>query len=416
MRQTRVNPPRSSVPVARSTPGARNAPLGADADSGPVHPPAFFPAITHFTDSITALPKEVVRHFTLLKEVDAKACGPEETLTQLTDLAMRTPIPQRKPLATNKPLREVVGSGVDPDTATDPPISEPVLPGAQPANATTDATQAYAVDEASDTTRRHVFLNLRYVVSEMLMTLDEKNHVISTANDALNKQLARLDSSFPYIENEISEEARLGSLTHWAYIDKSSGKTNGNQAGNERSRRDLVAANSLAAAAAAMTEEATASRSESRREAMQARRNRNQPIDSDFDDPHHGRAGDGRTVSGASAAQTTKKGTGHAKVRKTADPGAGNTGLGITNGATTGMSNPPAKRRKTEKAANGEGTGAVAMERSISNALGANGATGKGKAGSPRETPAAEGGRKRARGGGGAGVNAAAPMAPARKR
>ena len=43
----------------------------------------FYPALTHFTDAIIALPREFRRHNSLLKEVDAKAWALEENLLQL---------------------------------------------------------------------------------------------------------------------------------------------------------------------------------------------------------------------------------------------------------------------------------------------------------------------------------------------
>ncbi|KAI9821456.1 MAG: hypothetical protein M1832_003302 [Thelocarpon impressellum] len=404
VRQTRANPPRGSVPATRPFTGRQSTDAGTHEGVGGrttssgnangarhlASPPGFFPAITHFTDSIAALPKEIVRHFTLLKEVDAKACGPEETLAQLTELAMRAPPP--------KPKR------------TD----------AEPADR--PAGQAQAPVEESDMARRHLFLNLRFVLSEMLMTLDEKNHVISTANEALQKQLLRVDSSLPYIDNEISEEARLGSLTHWAYIDKGGGKAKagGGATGTmERPRRDVAAANSLAAAAAALNEEAAASRSESRREAMLARKQRNQPADSDLDDVAgaRGRQRDGGAGQASLAVHGSKKARAGSKNRKGADAGGGGGGggggPGSGNGGAVAIGNPPNKRRRTEKAAaNGHAGQAAPMERSVSGVFG-NGAAGvgKGNAGSPRETPAAEPpSRKRARGG------AAASGAPPRKR
>lgn len=55
--------------------------------------PGFFPAITHFTNSITALPKEMIRHYTMLKEVDAKIYGPEAELGQFLGEALKNPPP-----------------------------------------------------------------------------------------------------------------------------------------------------------------------------------------------------------------------------------------------------------------------------------------------------------------------------------
>lgn len=116
------------------------------------------------------------------------------------------------------------------------------------------------------------------------MALDEKIAVINTANDTLSKQLARLDSCWPYVQEEISEEARFGSTTHWAYKEKE-GKKTGNTMAGERARRDIAATNNLAAAAAAIYEsEIATTRSEGRREALMTKKGRVLPVESDFDD------------------------------------------------------------------------------------------------------------------------------------
>lgn len=48
--------------------------------------------------------------------------------------------------------------------------------------------------------------------------------------------MVRLNTVFPYIAGEISEEARLGSLAHWAYSNKSTAKV----ATNEQLRWETV--------------------------------------------------------------------------------------------------------------------------------------------------------------------------------
>lgn len=111
-----------------------------------------------------------------------------------------------------------------------------------------------------------------------MMTADEKNHVISNANEELDRQMVRLDSIFPYIAGEISEEARLGSLTHWAYSNKSTAKT----ATNERPRREAV--NHRQDLAHALQEAEAASRSEARREAVLAKKRRRANADGDYED------------------------------------------------------------------------------------------------------------------------------------
>ena len=399
VRQTRTNPLRTSV-----TGGVLGGPLshhgGLETGQNSNSAPGFFPAITHFTDSISALPKEIVRHFTLLKEVDAKVFGPEETLGQLVAAATNTPAPLQKEVA------QPSSAGHATETTNTTVAGGNGSLSAATTNATSGQEhQTQGDGDDTDMARRSLFYNLRAVVAEMLMTLDEKNHVLSTATEALNKQLARVDSSFPYIDNEISEEARYGSLMHWAYADKSASRGNGTTAG-ERSRRDVASANNLAAAAAAVHEGETAvSRSESRREAMLARKQRNVHVDSDFDD---GRPSHPSTATGA-----IRRPQGAGKLRKPVDvPGTTNgtaLGLGITNGPPGTVSTVANKRRRVEKPATNIANGVPAMERSMSTAMQNNGGGARGGAVSPRETPAADGSRKRVRGGGG-------PSGPARKR
>lgn len=94
-RQTRTNPSRSSKAAGRPSAalntqavfGGSNNTTGAAEHSHPSMPPGFFPAISHFTDSILALPREVRRHTSLLKEVDAKAWALEENLQTLLQSA-----------------------------------------------------------------------------------------------------------------------------------------------------------------------------------------------------------------------------------------------------------------------------------------------------------------------------------------
>jgi hypothetical protein len=111
-----------------------------------------------------------------------------------------------------------------------------------------------------------------------MMTADEKNHVISNANEELDRQIVRLDTVFPYIAGEISEEARLGSLTHWAYSNKTAAKA----ATNERPRREAV--NHRQDLSHVLHEAEAASRSEARREAVLARKQRRAHVDADYEE------------------------------------------------------------------------------------------------------------------------------------
>lgn len=117
-----------------------------------------------------------------------------------------------------------------------------------------------------------------------MMTADEKNHVISNANDELDRQLLRFDTIFPHIANEISEESRLGSLSHWAYTNRHTAKA----AANERPRRE-AASNRQDLSHAFHDVDVV---SQAKREAASARKQRRVHADSDFDDPRtHARKG-----------------------------------------------------------------------------------------------------------------------------
>lgn len=92
-RQTRTNPSRTSKTIGRSSFGFGRGSTAETAATAPV-PHGFYPAITHFTDAITALPREFRRHNSLLKEVDAKAWALEENLLQLLqDSSASQPVP-----------------------------------------------------------------------------------------------------------------------------------------------------------------------------------------------------------------------------------------------------------------------------------------------------------------------------------
>lgn len=357
VRQTRTNPARTA-----SNAQIQGGPFVQLPDVERNANPGFYPAIQHFTDAIAALPKEMIRHYTMLKEVDAKIYGPEALLGDLVKQALKSPpSPCTKaslPKASNFMKQSVIAASDGPSSATDS------ADASRPEMSTQPRTQEQA--DAIDWARRKNFHSIRQTVADMLVTLDEKNHVLNTALDSLDKQMKRCNSSYPHIEDEISEEARYGSLNHWAYTEKTAEKK-GIMAG-ERTRR---AANAAAANAAAQEAEGAAVRSEQRREALAAKKNRNQNLDSDFDD--------GRAIS--------KKAQAGGKGRKAADAALGNSiGLGITNGA------PPSKRRKVEKLSGSN----LGPESAMATVFGSS----RGGAGSPRDlsfndTP----GKRKGRGG-----------------
>lgn len=323
-RQARTNPSRTSANVGHPN-GGRDSISGSAGDQ----PIEIFPAITFFADVMTALPKELVRHFTLLREVDAKLCAPEEQLFKLVSQAINAPYPDPR---ANNGAPSIGAPSSAPMSAQN--SSSGIVPnsGALPPPSTADSVNTVSgVFDPSNIPRRQLFRQTAIKIQEMIVSLEEKNHVIGTANEALQKQLARMEDVWPYLENEFSDEAKWGSTTHWAYPENRTGKSHA-----DRTRSQGVAA--IAAAAEAVAAE-VAARTESRKQAMQARKNqRNHHQESDFDDP------DNRNHKNEGG-----KKTGHGKVRKTAE--SNNVGLGIS--TTNANGNPPSKKRKVENSTNG---------------------------------------------------------------
>ncbi|KAG6293941.1 hypothetical protein E4U46_006955 [Claviceps purpurea] len=334
-RQARTNPSRRPANAARAGESSNAA---NDSRSLGAQPVEILPAITHFADGMSALPKELVRHFTLLKEVDAKIFAPEEQLFKLVAETAKLPAPNTtQSVASNQAHSFPAGD-----------------------DAAASAAPTIDVFDPSNIPRRQLFRQTAVKIQEMLVSLEEKNHVLCTANEALQRQLARAEDVWPYLENEFSDEAKWGSNTHWAYPEnRSSGKVSQ----TERMRRDGAAA--ISAAAQALAEEAAA-RSDARKQAVQARKNlKTQHHDSDADDlekrpkevPKKG--GKSRKSAAAAAADTS------------------NVNAGVT-GSTSNGSHPP-KRRKVEKTANGDKVTSAAATNNIINTATA----------APTSTPAA---------------------------
>lgn len=296
--------------------------------------PGFFPAITQFTDAVTALPKEVISQLTMLKEVEAKVHGPEQDLLKLADEISALPPAQRYQSTGQTAAQSLAGS------VNGSVYNGNASPAAHHSGREIQSSQLRVDDlHTSDMNRRQLCKNLSVYIHALNPILDEKIAVLHTANESLRMQLERMHSIYPFIDLEISEEARLGSTSHWAYVDRGETKKPGPTAG--RGVRAYADADG----------DMAASRSEARREAMLAKKHRSNQVDSDFEDR-----------------PPSKKPHGN-KGRKHGD-GDKSVGLGITNGAGQ------PKRRKIEKGTEKAMAGTLAQV--------------KGAAGSPRETPGSE--------------------------
>ena len=284
-----------------------------------------YPAISHFADAITALPREYRRHTSLLKEVDAKAWGPEESLQQILDQCLDE---------SKTTPRNLV---MTPQSLTDTTLDEALnisevnsVAGASFDNASLASMRSVEPIVAQRRKQYHV---LRQNLMAIMVTMDEKNHVINNANEEVARHIRRVDRIWPHIADEISEEARLGSLKHWAYAE-----TNPIKKPTAPPTRREAAVASLAT----LNDGEVAHRSLDRREAVRRQRAPAQLMESDFDE------------SRPAARKTATNGK-----RRVAEAAPDPTGLGIYGTGTS-------KRKKPEKSL----LSGVTMERSISSALG----------------------------------------------
>ncbi|KIW14224.1 hypothetical protein PV08_07006 [Exophiala spinifera] len=281
--------------------------------------PEIYPAITHFADAISALPREFRRHHSLLKEVDAKAWAHEESLQTVLQHCVAD---------TRAHSYEVALAGHEQNGLTTGDDLASVSEIHSVAGGSTDAASLVSARTADSTSlqRRHLYHSLRQNLIAIMQTMDEKNHVITNANEEVTKQIRRLDTIWPHISQEISEEARLGSLTHWAYTETNSVAAKKPAEPVPRGRAG---------------ESEVAGRSQSRRDDVQAKRQRGVlNVDSDFDESRPAQ----RKVHGS------KKRT--VETAAEVPPALGASSVTAT------------KRRKPDKP-----TGGAPMERSISSAM-----------------------------------------------
>jgi len=305
--------------------------------------PGFFPALTHFTDSINALPKEMIRHYTMLKEVDAKICGPEDVLKKLVAELLDAPVPQSLTQAPSAHGLDSTGTAPGTGVPSAVPSAAASVIGGATMTAPPSKASFNANSESVDIERRRAAWQTRVVMGDMLTVLDEKNHVIATATDALARHLARCESSWSEVPKEISEETCWGNLHHRAYSERAERKK---PVAAERPRREAATHHNFAA----VVEDSATVRGP-------GLKRRQQHVDSDFDDPRAPRkgplAGKGRkplaTANSLPAGNHTS--VNPSKRRKVEDTTTALAGAGVERSLSSVFGKgPPAQRAASPRA------------------------------------------------------------------
>uniref|UniRef100_A0A060T6X1 Chromatin modification-related protein n=1 Tax=Blastobotrys adeninivorans TaxID=409370 RepID=A0A060T6X1_BLAAD len=234
-----------------------------------------YPGLNDLGDALEALPEELVRHFTLLREIEAKYITHMPLLTELMEKLCSY------------------------DSAT---------------------------SDNKDITREKEELasEIRRLIRELMPGQEEKMHVAGVASDAVARHIARIDYDFKHIvENEIPEDVQKGPVDHPA-------KVHGQKFVETRT--------------------AASTRSESRREAVAAKRAAQAEKTERTGTPANGRPrGRGR---GANSSTTGAQNVANSTTGTTNAPGgaAGGPGNNSNNNGTSGTTNSTGGTNKRRRA------------------------------------------------------------------
>ncbi|KAK6541294.1 hypothetical protein TWF694_008650 [Orbilia ellipsospora] len=236
----------------------------------PRKPTQFYPGLAAFTDAIDALPQETIRHFTLLREVDAKASGPEDLLRSSIKHSLG------------------VHSPADSINKSDPYRVPNNINGLLDDSLLEIGSYSLGASEENvcEHDRRSRLHEVRLLISDLLLTLDEKIHVISTASEALSKHLVRIDDAYENVTQEIDPVIRDGNPVHWAYGNPVfDGSASIRQGGHDHSNGQTPNVNTYALEVESGLGTNLNSRTESRREGVSRRHA--QALEMDFKGNSH---------------------------------------------------------------------------------------------------------------------------------
>ncbi|KAG5419093.1 hypothetical protein I9W82_002860 [Candida metapsilosis] len=198
------------------------------------------PGLNDISDAFEALPLDIVKYFTLLKEIDAKCIN---TVPQINH--------RIKSYIDNLHVGDTEGEGED---------GQGQVHG-------DNQVQELARKQKRESSQLNIIKNK---INEIIPCLEEKMHVTSVATDLLNKHMRRINQDYKLIiqNNEIPENIRIGPLVHPAMILDSSHPAREYQNGNG----DGATHTGGGGYGNSASTTAQSQRSESRREALAARK------------------------------------------------------------------------------------------------------------------------------------------------
>lgn len=191
------------------------------------------PGLNDISDAFEVLPMDLIKYFTLLKEIDAKCIN---TVPQINFL-----------------IKKYIGG------LHEGKLSKDGAEGGEDSNENNNDKSENDKDklendkESKETSKRDLELRrltlIKDKINEIIPCLEEKMHVTSVATDLLSKHMFRINNDYKLIvnNNEIPESIRIGPLSHPAMI-MDANVANGSsvdrsaQAQRSESRREALAA------------------------------------------------------------------------------------------------------------------------------------------------------------------------------
>lgn len=198
------------------------------------------PGLNDISDAFEALPLDLIKYFTLLKEIDAKCIN---TIPQINRLIERyiDSLHEEAEEAAPAASAEEKEDGVAAEAAV-----------AEKEEKSGEATSSADAEKPANAEFKNLSI-IRNKINEIVPCLEEKMQVTRVATDLLAKHMYRINQDYKLIinNNEIPESIRIGPLNHPAMI-MDVATTNGNsnaasvdrtvQAVRSESRREALAA------------------------------------------------------------------------------------------------------------------------------------------------------------------------------
>ena len=195
------------------------------------------PGLNDISDAFEALPMDLIKYFTLLKEIDAKCIS---TIPQINGLIDRY-IDKLHPST----VAEKEVNGTSDDSANGQP-KEGDNSQDDPAQKTSNDVSGVTDQFPKPDQFKHLTV-IKNKLNEVVPCLEEKMQVTRVASDLMEKHMMRINDDYKLIinNNEIPESIRIGPLNHPAMIMDPAVNNNQDrsvQAVRSESRREALAA------------------------------------------------------------------------------------------------------------------------------------------------------------------------------